>query len=153
MKNAILMIALICVAVFAVNVGDRAPDFILKQRDGTDFDLSRTKTPTLLIFWATWCPVCKEEIPKVEEIYDELGKKGLNVLAINVGVNDSEKRTEAFIKKYGVSYPVAFDYKSLITKKFGVMGTPTVMVIGSDGVVKYKSAAMPEDLAERFENL
>ncbi len=152
MKQILLFLILI-VPIFAVNVGEEAPAFSVETIEGTEFNLEESDSPVLLIFWATWCAVCKEEVPGLKTIYDEFSERGLRVLAINVGINDSENRTKAFMERHEIDYPVAFDTGSILTKQYGVVGTPTVMIIDSEGVVKYKSPALPEDLGEHFDSL
>ncbi len=155
MKTLLLLITIITFT-FALDVGDKAPAFSMKTVSGDSFDLlsnSEDSGPTMLIFWATWCPACKEEIPHVKEIKEKFSKKGLRVLAVNVGVNDSQARVQKFKAKYKMNYPVSFDKGSKITKEYGVMGTPTVMMIDKNGVVKYKSPALPDNLEKHFDSL
>lgn len=155
MKTILLLITLFTFT-FALDVGEKAPAFLMKTVNGDSFEqLSNGEDsgPAMLIFWATWCPVCKEEIPHVKEIKEEFSKKGLRVLAVNVGVNDSEARVQKFRAKYKMDYPVSFDSGSKVTKQYGVMGTPTVMIIDKNGVVKYKSPSLPDNLGEHFDSL
>jgi len=146
-------ILLLVVPLFAVTVGETAPPFSIETIDESEFNLEDEDSPVLLIFWATWCPVCKEEVPKLKTIYNDFSDRGLRVLAINVGINDSPNRTKAFIQRHEIDYPVAFDTGSVLTKRYNVIGTPTVMIIDSEGVVKYRSAALPDDLEEHFDSL
>lgn len=142
-------------AAFAVEVGDAAPDFEIKTEAGKLFRMEEVKgkSPVFLVFWATWCPVCKEEIPKLKEIYSTFKPRGMDFLAINVGINDSQKKVVRYVKKYGIDYPVAFDSGSKITKLYGVMGTPTIMIVDRSGFVKFKGAVVPDDLGDHFDNL
>ena len=77
----------------------------------------------------------------------------MDFLAIDVGINDSQKKVVRYVKKYGIDYPVAFDSGSKITKLYGVMGTPTIMIVDRSGFVKFKGAAVPDDLGDHFDNL
>ena len=55
---------------------EKAPDFSLKDLQGKTFTLSENKGPVLLVFGATWCPYCREEIPHLKAIKDAAaGKK------------------------------------------------------------------------------
>ncbi len=151
-----LLILLSLFSSFALDVNDQAKPFSLKTLGGETFTLAADGSdsgPTLLVFWATWCAVCKEEIPHVQEIANSFKEKGLRVLAINVGVNDSEKRAGKFKQKYKMNYPISFDTGSKVTKEYGVMGTPTVMIIDKGGVVRYKASSLPEKLHEHYDSL
>ena len=140
---------------FAASVEDISPEFVLNGIDGTKYHSDRIigKNPLMLVFWATWCPNCKDEIPALKKIHTDFKTKGLELIAVNVGINDSKAKTKRYIKKYKITYPVAFDDGSKITKRFEVQGTPTIIIIDKRGVVKYRSAAVPDDLEKHYESL
>ncbi len=138
---------------FSAQVGEKAPEFFMNSLDGAKVGSSVNENPLLIIFWATWCQNCKREIPTLEKIYQEFKSKDLDVLAVNAGVNDSIERTKKFMKKYNISYPVAFDDESLVTKKFGVQGVPTIIIIDKTGVIRYQANSVPDDFGGNFEKL
>ncbi len=47
-----------------------------------DAEVTASDTPVLLDFWATWCGPCKDEMPHIQSMYDDLGSDGFVVLAI-----------------------------------------------------------------------
>ena len=59
---------------------------------------------TVLYFYANWCPLCKVELPRLREAFEEL--KGKDVVAYIVNFNDSETSDEetALAKAFGVPY-------------------------------------------------
>src|SRR5512136_1243997 len=75
-------------------------------------------TATVLNFWATWCGPCRMEIPELQKLYNELGAKGLVVLAVDVDLPPiSEEgvslqlayvrpRVQTFLSTVGVTLPV-----------------------------------------------
>jgi thiol-disulfide isomerase/thioredoxin len=76
-------------------------------------------TATVLNFWATWCGPCRLELPELQKLYNELGGKGLVLLAVDVdlpALPDEEgvaqqlavakPRLEGFLKKTGITLPV-----------------------------------------------
>lgn len=148
----LLTLLVLAVSLFAVNVGDTAPAFSGKTITGEKVT-SETATPKMYVFWATWCHACKEEIPSVQKLYDEFNPQGLDVVAVNVGVNDSEKRASKFAAKYKMNYPILFDTGSTITRKYGVQGTPTIIIVDANGVVRYRDHSVPTNLGEHFESL
>ena len=139
----------------AIEIGDPAIDFNLKTLEGKEVRLSdyKGRLPVYLIFWATWCPACKEEIPKLKEIYSQFKSKGLTMLAINVGINDSAKKAALYKEKHNLPYPVLFDNDSLVTKLYNVMGTPTMIIIDKSGIIRYRSSVAPDDLNRHFDKL
>ncbi len=161
MKLAKLIIILLLVltirpvSAHALAVGDKVPDYSFSTLDGGRVDaadISGTNA-VMMVFWATWCPHCKEEIPDINKLHKKYGPKGLKVVGVNVGVNDSAKRVKKYMKKYKIGYPVAYDKGSVVTKSFGVQGTPTVIIIDRKGTMRYRSHALPKDLGEHFDSL
>jgi len=59
---------------------------------------------TILNFWATWCGPCKWELPELQKLSNELGGKGLVVLALNV--DDTPMRVERFVEYSKLTLPV-----------------------------------------------
>ena len=161
MKKIAVVITILCSLIMFVNtgfaafVGDNAPLFKIKTMSGTIVDTNALKgeKPIAIIFWATWCPECKKEIPQINALHEQFKTKGLEILAMNVGINDSEARVKKYIEKYKLSYPVAFDKGAKITKQFNVQGTPTVIILDQNGIVRYRGAHIPDDLAAHYSQL
>ncbi len=128
-------------------VGDPAPDFSLLTLDGHTFDLAeyRGKKPVHLIFWATWCSVCKHEIPEIKKTFNKYNGN-VAVIAINVSIRDSIEKVHRYVSKYKIPYPVSFDEGAKVTRLYGVMGTPTQIIIDMQGVIRYRGSATPKDL-------
>jgi hypothetical protein len=84
---------------------------------------------------------------------EKLAGGGATLLAVNTGINDSEKKARAYWKKYGYVFPVGFDSDFEMTTAFGVRGVPTILLADSKGVVRYRNALLPEDVEERVTQL
>ncbi|MGB1239185.1 MAG: peroxiredoxin family protein [Pseudomonadales bacterium] len=138
----------------AVNLGDDAPQFTLQTLEGKNFDLSqyRGEKPVYLVFWATWCPICRAEIPHIKKLYQELGDK-VEFLAVNVGFQDSLEKAKIYREEHALPYPVAFDEGTVITRDYKVVGTPWQVVIDINGKVRYFSNETPVTMAEHLEGL
>lgn len=134
------------------NVGEVAPNFQLTKIDGSPVSVSELRGhPAVLIFWTAWCPVCKEEAPHFNELAARYEPKGVRVLGINI--QDSEARTRAGIKDFGIQYSVARDADASVAKLYKVTGTPTVIFLDRNGVVRYTGNELPADYANRFDIL
>jgi peroxiredoxin len=135
-------------------VGDTAANFSITRIDGSTFRLSdyKGKKAVNLIFWATWCANCKAEVPVLNTLYKTYGEE-IEVLAINVAVNDSLRRVNHYQKKYKLAYPLAFDESREISKAYGIVGTPTQLIIDINGVIRYRAAETPEDIGEHIDAL
>lgn len=136
---------------WSAGVGAPAPDFRLSTLEGKPVGLADFKgQPLLLVFWATWCPTCREEVPRINRIAAEYGPKGLAVLAINVGSNDSPDKAAKFRDRHQMAYPVAFDQGSRVTRAFGVFGIPTILLVDRQGGIIYRGVTAPADMAAYF---
>ncbi len=119
-------------------VGNRAPDFSLENLKGETVKFKVEKgeqSVTLLVFWATWCPACRDEIPEVNKFLDEYSKRGVRVLSVSVdkggaGVAD-------FMEKAGIKYAVLLDKDSTVAQEYKVRGIPNVLLIDASGIVRY----------------
>ncbi|HFC53348.1 MAG TPA: TlpA family protein disulfide reductase [Gammaproteobacteria bacterium] len=140
----------------AVGVGDKAPVFSLTTLAGEPVRLTDYlgRKPVYLVFWATWCPNCLKEIPEINALQARFAGR-MAVLAINVGINDSVEAARKYQKEHGMQYPVLFDSGSKVSSAYRIAGTPTQLLIGADGVVRYRSAKTPaaEDIEERWSTL
>jgi peroxiredoxin len=130
-------------------VGDIAPDFELAAMNGSRLKRADLNgQPAVLIFWTAWCPVCKEEAPEFNELAAQFATRGVRVIGINI--QDSVARTEAGIKEFGIQYTVARDPDAAVTRRYKVTGTPTIVLIDRNGVVRYFGNELPLDYASRL---
>lgn len=71
----------------ALQVGQTAPDFTMKDPDGKDVKLSdvyKKGKVTMIDFWAGWCNPCRQFNPKLVKIYKEYHKKGFEILGVSL---------------------------------------------------------------------
>ncbi len=151
----LILLGMAAAPAWSLDVGDPSPGFALETLEGKPVALAdfKDKSPVMMVFWATWCPICKEELPQIKKIAADFGPQGLAVLGINVGVNDSPRKAKVYHERYELNYPVAFDHGSEVSRAFGVAGTPTVVILDKRGIVRYRAAAVPQDLGEHFASL
>ena len=120
-----------------------AINFTLPNLDNQSVSLSDFQgSGVLLFFWTTWCPYCREELKKINSMYEELKKEGLIVLVINTG--ESEMRVENFIRRFSFSYPVLLDKDFDVVESYGVLGVPTYILIDQQGNIVFKSHYFPK---------
>ncbi len=117
--------------------GKPAPDFQLQNLDGQAISLSDFRgKPVLVNFWATWCPACRDEMPYLQQIYEEWSGKGLVLLAVNIGENPAQ--VKRFLQTYNLSLPVLLDTEKSVTQKYHITGIPTSFFIDKDGIIRVK---------------
>lgn len=116
-------------------VGTKAPDFPMTRLDGTVEAFAAYRGhPVLLVFWATWCPVCTNELPHKQAIHDELGPKGLKVLCVNAS-NEKLQRLKDFVAWQGYTMPIFGQYTGAAVDTYQVSNIPTLYWISPKGVI------------------
>jgi peroxiredoxin len=121
--------------------GGLAPNFSLKSLDGKDFSLSAAlqSGPVLLAFFKIGCPVCQFTFPFLERLYQR--NKSSNATIVGIGQNGPEK-TAAFVKEYGVTFPVLLDPEEkgyIVSNAYGLTMVPTLILVDTDGSVLVSS--------------
>ena len=122
----------------AVQVGQAAPPVSLPLLSAggpalLGLDSLRGKV-VYLDFWASWCGPCRLSFPQLEQLRQELGPRGFEVLAVNV--DEVEPDALRFLEELPVSYPVVRDATGQTPRSYGVPGMPTGFLIDRAGVVR-----------------
>ncbi len=135
-------------------VGNRAGEFTIARLDGSEFRMAdyRGKKAVGLVFWATWCPNCLAEIPTIKAFHANY-QNDIELLAINVAINDSVEKIDQYRTEHGVNYPMAFDEEGGVVNQYAVVGTPTILIIDVDGIIRYRGARVPEDIVDHLDML
>lgn len=121
----------------AQSVGDK-----VALSDFTTFEGSTVKAddlkgrPVLLYFWASWCPICVNEMPLLKRIYTKHKDKGFEILAVSF--REEPEKSQAFFKRHGFEFPGGPIDAAHNTNFPGIRGTPTWLLIDRDGVVRRK---------------
>lgn len=118
-------------------MGQPAPAVSLPQLSGggeVSLESLRGKV-VYLDFWASWCGPCRISFPQLEQLRNELGAQGFEVLAISV--DESESDALAFLATMPVSYPVVYDGEGASPQAYGLLGMPTGYLIDREGVVQH----------------
>jgi len=112
--------------------GKKAPELVTEK---WLTDKPETKGKVVLIdFWATWCPPCRESIPELNDLQKKF-KENLVVIGIS---NEPEKTIADFRTKTQMNYALAIDTLSRTSKVVGVKGIPHVVIMSTDGIVRWQ---------------
>ena len=114
--------------------GSMAAPFELATLDGKVVKSSELAGKVVLVnFWATWCGPCKEEMPSLARLQQQLDPKDFVMLTVTT---DLQRQGIAhFLSQLGVSLPVLFDEDQEVSRSFLVRGLPTTIVIARDGAL------------------
>ena len=136
-------------AVQSLNGVRHAPDFALP--DLSDDSLNRSLSgfggrPVILNFWASWCVPCKEEMPGLQDAYEEHRNEGLVVLGLNQTFADDLDAARAFVDELGLTFPnVRDDTGNTSEGLYQVMGLPTSVFITAEGEIAHKQIGQMSD--------
>jgi peroxiredoxin len=130
-------------AFAGIKVNEAAPAFTLRDMQGKEFNLAdfvgtTKKEPgrgVVLSFFASWCVSCRNELPLINSLTDELYRKGIKVVIIDV--KDNEKTINDLLVELKVTRPLVLsDRSGKVSSKYGVLFLPVTYFVGSDGKVK-----------------
>jgi len=116
--------------------GDPAPHFAFPGLDGKMVSLTDYKGKVVFLnIWATWCPSCREEMPSMEKLYQQLKGEDFEILAVSVDASGA-KAVGPFMKEYGLSFPTLLDTGGAIQKRYGLTWLPESGIIGKEGRIE-----------------
>jgi thiol-disulfide isomerase/thioredoxin len=120
----------------AAGAGAPAPAFDLVTFAGEAYSKDSLKgRPALLVFWASWCPVCQRELPTVARFAQK--DKPAQLRVISIGFSDLRGNIEKYVKAHPESFafPTAFDTDNDMAQAFKVTATPTFVLLDAQGTI------------------
>ncbi|MGH2746057.1 MAG: TlpA family protein disulfide reductase [Thermoleophilaceae bacterium] len=87
----------------------------------------------VLNFWASWCPPCREEAPRLERSWRESRDRG--VVFLGLDMQDLTGDAREFIREFGLSYPNVRDPGDEVARDWGVTGLPETFFVSARGRV------------------
>lgn len=95
---------------YIVKVGEQAPDFTVKLTDGQSVKLSSLRGKVVMLqFTASWCGVCRKEMPFIEKDIWQKHKDNRNFYLMGIDRDEPLEKVLAFAKATKVTYPMALD--------------------------------------------
>jgi DsbE subfamily thiol:disulfide oxidoreductase len=103
----------------------------------------------LVNFWASWCLPCRQEQPRLEGLWRQLGGGG-DVSFIGVDYKDQSKPGRAFLREFRVTYPSVSDPSGDLGSRFGLSFMPSTFLVDRHGQMRYR---LTGDVATTAANL
>lgn len=125
---------------YIVRIGQEAPDFTARRTDGTSFKLSDCRGKVVMLqFTASWCGVCRKEMPFIERDIWARHKGNPDFVLIGIDRDEPLETVLQFAKTTGVTYPMALDpgadiFALYATREAGI--TRNVLVDRDGRIVK-----------------
>ena len=121
--------------------------------NGNEVNLTKLQGRVVLVdFWATWCTLCMEEMPKVVQVYQDLHAKGFEVVGLSF---DSDRAVLGkALEKQKMTWPQFFDgagWDNKFAKEYDITALPVMWLIDKQGVLREVNAR--RDLRRKVERL
>lgn len=133
---------------YIVKVGDIAPDFQMQLPSGESVKLSELRGKVVMLqFTASWCGVCRKEMPHIESAIWQKHKNNPNFALYGIDLDEPAETVIDFAKKTGVTYPLGLDPKGSIFKLYAEerAGITRNVIIGKDGKIVMLTRLYKED--------
>lgn len=134
----LLALALSALAVMAgthAETGAVVPDWSLDTADGVTIEYHRDTagSPSILLFWATWCPYCRALMPHIEAVRRDYADRGVPVFALNIWEDDDPA---AYLERHGYGMTL-LGAADLVAEDYGIQGTPGLLLVDGNHRLVY----------------
>ncbi|MBR2606991.1 MAG: TlpA family protein disulfide reductase [Bacteroidaceae bacterium] len=140
---------------YLVKVGDIAPDFTLPLTNGTTFTLSQNRGKVVMLqFTASWCGVCRKEMPFIERDIWLPNKDNENFVLVGIDREEPIEDVKKFAQTTGISYPIVLDsnadvFASYAERKSGI--TRNILIDRDGRIVKLTRLFNEQEFKELVE--
>ena len=133
--------------------GQPAPPLQVVTIAGQKLSMANYKGSVLILeFFATYCGGCKESIPHLLNLNKQYGKKGLQILALDIGQGDTPEDVKEFVARNKINYPVAMADESIIYDGYGIRMIPSIFIINKKGILVEKFEGFTDETRKIMES-
>ncbi|MEO0421387.1 MAG: TlpA disulfide reductase family protein [Pseudomonadota bacterium] len=148
-SRALLLTVALLVGLLGAQItfANDAPNWRLTDATGQEyaFHEEHPKGPSIVLFWATWCPYCKALMPHLQSMLEEYqGEKPLRVFAISYREDGDPLK---YLERQGYSF-IAFPEGGDVPASYNVSGTPGVFVVDESGRIVLNLYQVTSRMAE-----
>ena len=125
------------------------PNLAFTALDGvSQIDLESLRgRPVLMTFWASWCGPCRQELPELEKLAEELAESGFVLITVNM--DQSPAMGERFLQQHDIDVP-AYRMNPRDLAQLGIRSLPTNVLLDREGrpvqIFKGYSPAVPAEI-------
>ena len=118
-----------------ISVGDHIPDFEVMMSDGTIVtDASLNGAVSIIMFFHTSCPDCRQTLPVVQEIYDRYVEKGVKFVLISR--EQAKEEIETFWAENSLTMPYSSQSSREVYSLFAQSRIPRIYISDRNGTIK-----------------
>lgn len=130
--------------------GVNAPDWNLPDEKGKMLQLSSLKGKYVLLdFWYSGCHWCRKMTPHLTKVYNDLKKKGLEIVSVSVDPVKDEDKWRKAMEEDAAPWLQVWDFEKKLPDEYGVLAYPTMFLLDKDGKVVEKIIGFREEPALR----
>src|SRR2546430_5916239 len=133
--------------VIGIPVGQTPPAVTLESLTGDSVALSQWigKKPVIVEFWATWCPICAELLPRMEAAKQKFGDRA-EFIVVAVAVNQSRNSVRRHLEQHPMPFMFLWDGNGAAVRAFQAPSTSYIAVLDSKGKVVYTGVGEDQDI-------
>lgn len=134
---AVLALCAVVVHAGDLKVGQSAPRLDAELVDGRILRARQLDGKVVLqYFWATWCPICRSDLPHLQKLYEGYKPRGFEIVAQSL--DDDQSAVFDFWRRMGYTFPVAMRSDETRAGFGPIKGTPTLFLIDRGGTLRLK---------------
>ena len=122
----------------------------MTKTDGTSASVigSSQGKKAILVFWATWCPHCYEELGAINDNFVSMEQKGIKIILVDVG--ETQDDVNNYFKQRQMKLVSFVDEDSFLQETYHLIGIPTMIFIDEKGIIRSVTHEIPSDYENYF---
>ena len=124
--------------IIPLKVGSSAPPATLSLLNGAALEVTdHPGKGQILTFMSSWCPCSNDSIPMMKKAYGEHGQgQESKISFLMIGIQDPESKFRAFVEKWDIPFPTAYDDGDEVARTYGIKQPPTTVFVDKDGKIQ-----------------
>lgn len=130
--------------------GKQAADFTLPTVHGQNVNLAQYSggSKTIIFFWATWCPHCREALKKISLMHAEIEAKGITLILVSIG--ESKEMVKNYLNTNQYQFDVVLDQNQSLSDSYQIQGIPTIFYLDENRKIKSIEHLFSGDYEKNF---
>ena len=131
-------------------IGKAAPDAVLTKTDGTSAGIigEQQGKKEILVFWATWCPHCYEDLGNINDNLSSVEKKGIKIILVDIG--ETKEDVKDYFNRRQMKLTSFIDEEGALQDTYHLIGVPTLVFIDEKGIIRSVTHEFPSDYEDYF---